>query len=236
MEEYCQWIYWILKKAIRVDISPIQLGIFPENLFSTKSTRPKNAQFCSDTGISLKKLLLYKCNALRANKEPTEVGSLPNRLLSLRFKWVRDGQYIKQLESFPNNELFDGSKTSNLLPPLTFLHKKEEIRLGNGLLAILNSITFYDKLGNWPVKQLELRSMWVLFWWTSDKSPNIWLSERCRTCGICETHFYNQLGVEIERGLLRNNGLTFPLIKNEYMYTKLGIVVSYSKHKNRKQS
>ena len=26
--------------------------------------------------------------------------------------------------------------------------------------------------------------------------------------------------VEVERGLLRNNGLTFPLIKNEYIYTK----------------
>ena len=35
--------------------------------------------------------------------------------------------------------------------------------------------------------------------------------------------------VEVERGLLRNNGLTFSLIKNEYIYTNL-------KHKNRKQS
>ena len=26
--------------------------------------------------------------------------------------------------------------------------------------------------------------------------------------------------VEIKRGLLRNNGLTFPLIKNEYIYTQ----------------
>ena len=26
--------------------------------------------------------------------------------------------------------------------------------------------------------------------------------------------------VEVERGLLRNNDLTFPLIKNEYIYTK----------------
>ena len=31
----------------------------------------------------------------------------------------------------------------------------------------------------------------------------------------------NDSFVEIERGLLRNNGLTFPLIKNEYIYTKL---------------
>ena len=36
--------------------------------------------------------------------------------------------------------------------------------------------------------------------------------------------------VEVERGLLRNNGLTFPLIKNEYIYTQ------NLKHKNRKQS
>ena len=42
--------------------------------------------------------------------------------------------------------------------------------------------------------------------------------------------------VEIERGLLRNNDLTFLLIKNEYIYTKLGVIVSYPKHKNRKQS
>ena len=35
--------------------------------------------------------------------------------------------------------------------------------------------------------------------------------------------------VEVERGLLRNNDLTFSLIKNEYIYTNL-------KHKNRKQS
>ena len=35
--------------------------------------------------------------------------------------------------------------------------------------------------------------------------------------------------VEVERGVLRNNGLTFSLIKNEYIYTNL-------KHKNRKQS
>ena len=42
--------------------------------------------------------------------------------------------------------------------------------------------------------------------------------------------------VELERELLRNNGLTFPLIKNEYIYTKMGIIVSYQKHKNRKQS
>ena len=35
--------------------------------------------------------------------------------------------------------------------------------------------------------------------------------------------------VEVERGLLRNNGLTFSLIKNEYIYTNL-------KHKNRKKS
>ena len=35
--------------------------------------------------------------------------------------------------------------------------------------------------------------------------------------------------VEVERGLLRNNDLTFLLIKNEYMYTNL-------KQKNRKQS
>ena len=26
--------------------------------------------------------------------------------------------------------------------------------------------------------------------------------------------------VEVERGLLRNNDLTFPLIKNEYIYAK----------------
>ena len=42
--------------------------------------------------------------------------------------------------------------------------------------------------------------------------------------------------VELERELLRNNDLTFPLIKNEYIYTKMGIIVSYQKHKNRKQS
>ena len=36
-------------------------------------------------------------------------------------------------------------------------------------------------------------------------------------------------GVEVERGLLRNNGFTFSLIKLEYIYTNL-------KHKNRKQS
>ena len=35
--------------------------------------------------------------------------------------------------------------------------------------------------------------------------------------------------VEVERGLLRNNDLTFPLIKNEYIYTQ------NLKHKNRKQ-
>ena len=35
--------------------------------------------------------------------------------------------------------------------------------------------------------------------------------------------------VEVERGVLRNNGLTFSLIKNEYIYTNL-------KHKNRKKS
>ena len=35
--------------------------------------------------------------------------------------------------------------------------------------------------------------------------------------------------VEVERGLLRNNDLTFSLINNEYIYTNL-------KHKNRKQS
>ena len=28
------------------------------------------------------------------------------------------------------------------------------------------------------------------------------------------------LSVQVERGLLRNNDLTFPLIKNEYTYTK----------------
>ena len=40
---------------------------------------------------------------------------------------------------------------------------------------------------------------------------------------------FSQLIVEVERELLRNNGLTFSLIKNEYIYTNL-------KHKNRKQS
>ena len=35
--------------------------------------------------------------------------------------------------------------------------------------------------------------------------------------------------VEVERGLLRNNDLTFSLINNEYIYTNL-------KHKNMKQS
>ena len=35
--------------------------------------------------------------------------------------------------------------------------------------------------------------------------------------------------VEVERGLLRNNDLTFSLITNEYIYTNL-------KHKNKKQS
>ena len=34
--------------------------------------------------------------------------------------------------------------------------------------------------------------------------------------------------VEVERGLLRNNDLTFSLINNEYIYTNL-------KHKNRKK-
>ena len=46
-------------------------------------------------------------------------------------------------------------------------------------------------------------------------------------------HALLQMGlrsVEVERGLLRNNGLTFPLIKNEYIYTQ------NLKHKNRKQS
>ena len=36
-------------------------------------------------------------------------------------------------------------------------------------------------------------------------------------------HALLQIGlwsVEVERGLLRNNDLTFPLIKNEYIYTK----------------
>ena len=49
----------------------------------------------------------------------------------------------------------------------------------------------------------------------------------------------NDSFVEIERGLLRNNGLTFPLIKNEYIYTKLKTQKQetiYPKHKNRKQS
>ena len=35
--------------------------------------------------------------------------------------------------------------------------------------------------------------------------------------------------VEVERGLLRNNDLTFSLIKNEYIYIN-------TKHKNKKQS
>ena len=35
--------------------------------------------------------------------------------------------------------------------------------------------------------------------------------------------------IEAEKGSLRNNGLTFLLIKNKYIYTKL-------KHKNKKQS
>ena len=42
--------------------------------------------------------------------------------------------------------------------------------------------------------------------------------------------------LKLERELLRNNDLTFPLIKNKYIYTKMGIVMGYPKHKNRKQS
>ena len=119
------------ERAIRVDISPIQLGIFPENLFSAKSTRPKNAQFCSDTGISLKKLLLYKCNALRANKEPTELGSLPDRLLSPRFKWVRDGQYIKQFENwYIWNKQLDWWKIGNVL-------SRKLIQINNLLILVI---------------------------------------------------------------------------------------------------
>ena len=35
-----------------------------------------------------------------------------------------------------------------------------------------------------------------------------------------EEHPFTAIYVEVERGLLRNNDLTFPLIKNEYIYTK----------------
>ena len=42
--------------------------------------------------------------------------------------------------------------------------------------------------------------------------------------------------VEVEIGLLRNNGLTFPLIKNEYIYIYIYIYIQNLKHKNRKQS
>ena len=41
--------------------------------------------------------------------------------------------------------------------------------------------------------------------------------------------FQQGQSIEVERGLLRNNDLTFLLIKNEYIYTNL-------KHKNKKQS
>ena len=32
--------------------------------------------------------------------------------------------------------------------------------------------------------------------------------------------FFKDLTIEVERGLLRSNGLAFPLIKNEYIYIK----------------
>ena len=37
---------------------------------------------------------------------------------------------------------------------------------------------------------------------------------------ICLRRLGSWYHVEVERGLLKNNGLTFPLIKNEYIYTK----------------
>ena len=59
-------------------------------------------------------------------------------------------------------------------------------------------------------------------------ASGIWYINQLIIDYVCKKVKWNT--VEVEIGLLRNNGLSFPLIKNEYIY------IQNLKHKNRKQS
>ena len=53
-------------------------------------------------------------------------------------------------------------------------------------------------------------------WWIESH----WGEGKKKRKEICLRRLGSWYHVEVERGLLKNNGLTFPLIKNEYIYTK----------------
>ena len=62
-------------------VSPIQDGMFPENLLSPRSRLSKALQFCRWEGSSPERLLLDSTKNLSVVREPSDLGIVPERLL-----------------------------------------------------------------------------------------------------------------------------------------------------------
>ncbi|KAF8035542.1 hypothetical protein BT93_C1542 [Corymbia citriodora subsp. variegata] len=62
-------------------LSAIHAGIFPENLFSPRSRLYKELQFCKEDGSLPERLLLLSMKNLREERKLTSLGIEPDRLL-----------------------------------------------------------------------------------------------------------------------------------------------------------
>lgn len=85
--------------------SPIQTGIFSDNLLLLRSKKIKLLQSFKDRGISPEKLLLCKLRALSENSDPRDVGISPEKLLLSKFRTRSCFQGNEHSESSPDKRL-----------------------------------------------------------------------------------------------------------------------------------
>ena len=104
-------------------LSPIHVGISPDNPFFPRSISVSCEPFIKNEGNPPDKLLLYKLKDLILRRKVIESGILPKKLLLAKFRMARLSNWNQQSGSLPDNKLFERSRYVNRW--LLIEHKNE---------------------------------------------------------------------------------------------------------------
>ena len=163
-------------RMINKDIlSPIHVGIFPDNVFSCKCINLNLVQFHRDQGNSPEKLLLFNSNVISRVKEPKELGISPNKLLWAKFRIYSSCQCLKQSEISSDRWLLERSRCLNIPPVIEHI---KEFYPENLFLERFNEVKFEEIIGRGLSNLFELKSSRIRFLNLVDifgNLPLIWL-------------------------------------------------------------